>query len=133
MLESDKNHPSVIIRSMGNEAGDSVNFTTCYNWIKSRDLSRPAQYERVLGGSNTDIFCPMYASVDYIAKNASEPQDKPFIMCEYSHAIGNSNRNFQDYWDIIEKCGQLQGGCNWDWVDQGFLETDENENNYYLN
>ncbi len=131
MVERDKNHPSIIIWSMGNEAGDGVNFTACYNWIKSRDLSRPVHYERALRGSNTDIFCPMYTSVNYIEKYASESQDKPLIMCEYSHAMGNSNGNFQDYWDVIEKYSQLQGGCIWDWVDQGFLETDDDGNNYY--
>jgi len=131
VVERDKNHPSVIIWSMGNEAGDGVNFTACYNWIKSRDLSRPVHYERALKGPNTDIFCPMYAGIDYIEKYASEPQDRPLILCEYSHAMGNSNGNFQDYWDVIEAYGQLQGGCIWDWVDQGFLETDDAGNNYY--
>jgi len=131
MVERDKNHPSIIIWSMGNEAGDGVNFTACYQWIKQRDLSRPVHYERALKGPNTDIFCPMYASVNYIEKYASEPQDRPLILCEYSHAMGNSNGNFQDYWDVIERYSQLQGGCIWDWVDQGFLKTDENGNNHY--
>ncbi len=131
MVERDKNHPSVIIWSMGNEAGDGENFTASYQWIKQRDPSRPVHYERALGGANTDIYCPMYASVNYIEKYANGPQDKPLILCEYSHAMGNSNGNFQDYWDVIEKYGQLQGGSIWDWVDQGLLGTDENGNNYY--
>jgi beta-galactosidase len=124
MVERDKNHPSIIIWSMGNEAGDGVNFTACYQWIKSRDLSRPVHYERAGLGPNTDIFCPMYASIGYIEKYAQKDQEKPLILCEYSHAMGNSNGNFQDYWDVIEKYDQLQGGSVWDWVDQGLLKTD---------
>jgi beta-galactosidase len=131
MVERDKNHPSIIIWSMGNEAGDGVNFTACYNWMKSRDTTRPVQYERALGGSNTDIYCPMYAPIDYIEKYAQQTQDKPLILCEYSHAMGNSNGNFSDYWDVIKKYDQLQGGCIWDWVDQGILLTDENGVEYF--
>jgi len=131
MVERDKNHPSIIIWSMGNEAGDGVNFTACYNWIKSRDLSRPVHYERAGLGDNTDIYCPMYASIGYIEKYAQKKQEKPLIMCEYAHAMGNSTGNLQDYWDVIEKYDQLQGGSIWDWVDQGLLETDENGVEYY--
>jgi beta-galactosidase len=120
MLERDKNHPSIIIWSMGNEAGDGVNFDTCYNWIKWRDPSRPVQYERAELGRNTDIYCPMYPDVEYLAEYASKPQARPLIMCEYAHAMGNSTGNLQEYWDVIESHPQLQGGCIWDWVDQGF-------------
>lgn len=123
MVERDKNHPSVIIWSMGNEAGDGVNFTACYNWIKQRDLSRPVHYERALLGPNSDIYCPMYASVDFIENYAQKKQDKPLILCEYSHAMGNSNGNLKEYWDVIDKYDQLQGGFIWDWVDQGLLKT----------
>ncbi|MEZ5197882.1 MAG: glycoside hydrolase family 2 TIM barrel-domain containing protein [Bacteroidales bacterium] len=131
LVERDKNHPSVIIWSMGNEAGDGVNFEACYSWIKSRDTSRPVHYERAGLGPNTDIYCPMYASVGYIEKYGQKPQEKPLILCEYAHAMGNSTGNLQDYWDVIEKYDQLQGGSIWDWVDQGLLKTDENGTDYF--
>jgi len=131
MLERDKNHPSVIIWSMGNEAGDGVNFTACYKFIKQKDLSRPVHYERALLGPNTDIYCPMYPSIEYIESYAKQKQDRPLIMCEYSHSMGNSTGNFQDYWDVIEKYDQLQGGCIWDWVDQGFNKVDENGEKFF--
>jgi beta-galactosidase/beta-glucuronidase len=131
MVERDKNHPSVIVWSMGNEAGDGVNFTACYNWIKQRDPSRPVHYERALKGPNTDIFCPMYAGIDYIESYANQKQERPLILCEYSHAMGNSNGNLQDYWDVIKKYDLLQGGCIWDWVDQGILQTNEDGTDYY--
>jgi len=131
VVERDKNHPSVIIWSMGNEAGDGVNFDTCYLWIKERDLSRPVHYERAEYGMNTDIFCPMYAGIWYLERYASHRQARPLIMCEYAHAMGNSTGNLQDYWDVIEKYDQLQGGSIWDWVDQGLLKTDTNGVEYY--
>lgn len=131
MVERDKNHPSVIIWSLGNEAGDGTNFAACYRWVKQRDPSRPVHYERAGLGPNTDIFCPMYAGVEYIEKYGQEKQDRPLILCEYSHAMGNSNGNLQDYWDVIKKYDQLQGGSIWDWVDQGLLETDQNGVAYY--
>ncbi len=131
MLERDKNHPSVIIWSMGNEAGDGVNFTKAYKYIKDRDLTRPVHYERALQGANTDIYCPMYSSIEHIESYGKSPSQKPLIMCEYSHAMGNSNGNLQDYWDVIEKYPNLQGGCIWDWVDQGMRETTEDGEPYY--
>ncbi len=131
MLERDKNHPSVIIWSMGNEAGDGVNFDTCYNWIKRRDPSRPIHYERAELGHNTDIYCPMYPEVEYLAEYASKPQTRPLIMCEYAHGMGNSTGNLQEYWDVIESHPQLQGGSIWDWVDQGIQQKDEQGRIYY--
>lgn len=131
MMERDKNYPSIIIWSMGNEAGDGVNFTTCYEWLKHRDPSRPVQYERALLGPNTDIFCPMYASIQYIEKYGQQPQTRPLILCEYAHAMGNSTGNLQDYWDVIEKYDHLQGAFIWDWVDQGILVADESGTEYY--
>jgi len=128
MVERDKNHPSVIIWSMGNEAGDGVNFAAGYKWIHERDVSRPVHYERAELGPNTDIYCPMYAGIGHIEEYASEQQERPLILCEYAHAMGNSTGNLQDYWDVIEKYGHLQGGFIWDWVDQGLLkENDEGE------
>jgi beta-galactosidase len=131
MVERDKNHASVIIWSMGNEAGDGVNFTACYKWIHDRDNSRPVHYERAELGTNTDIYCPMYPSISYLEKYAQKKQDRPLIMCEYAHSMGNSTGNFQDYWDVIEKYDQLQGGSIWDWVDQGILKKDERGIEYF--
>jgi beta-galactosidase len=131
LIERDKNHPSVIIWSMGNEAGDGVNFSACYEWIKKQDPNRPVHYERALLGPNTDIYCPMYASIEYLEKYAQKKQDRPLIMCEYAHSMGNSTGNLQDYWDVIEKYDQLQGANIWDWVDEGFLKKDEKGNEYY--
>ncbi|MBE0677104.1 MAG: DUF4981 domain-containing protein [Bacteroidales bacterium] len=131
MVERDKNHPSIIIWSMGNEAGDGHNFLAGYKWAKARDDSRPVQYERAEKSTNTterhtDIWCPMYASIEYIEKYAlDEESDRPLIQCEYAHAMGNSVGNLQDYWDVIEKYPILQGGFIWDWVDQGLLTRNE--------
>jgi len=137
MVERDKNHPSVIIWSMGNEAGDGNNFLNGYKWIKGRDITRPVQYERAEKSTNTterhtDIWCPMYPKIEYIESYAKDPlNDRPLIMCEYAHAMGNSTGNFQDYWNVIEKYPKLQGGFIWDWVDQGLLKTNENGEKYW--
>lgn len=131
MVERDKNHPSVVIWSMGNEAGDGINFTTCYDWLKRRDPSRPVHYERALRGANTDIYCPMYAGISHLKSYASEEQTRPLILCEYAHAMGNSTGNLKDYWDVIEEHRQLQGGFIWDWVDQGLAQTDANGRKYW--
>jgi len=128
MVERDKNHPSVIIWSLGNEAGDGINFTAGYRWIKQRDPSRPIHYERALLGPNTDIYCPMYAGIPHLQRYASQPQERPLILCEYAHAMGNSTGNLQDYWDVIEQHDQLQGGFIWDWVDQDLVRRDSNGN-----
>ncbi len=121
MVERDKNHPCVIIWSLGNEAGNGCNFEATYDWIKSRDNSRPVWYERAEQGANTDIFCPMYYTPLDLKWYGYSRQLRPLIMCEYAHAMGNSTGNFREYWDVIEKYPQLQGGCIWDWVDQGIL------------
>jgi beta-galactosidase len=120
MVERDKNHPSVIIWSLGNEAGNGVNFFAAYDWIKQRDPSRPVQYERAgFNDYNTDIRCPMYARIESIVDYASKNPDRPLILCEYAHAMGNSVGNLQDYWTAMESHDHLQGGFIWDWVDQG--------------
>jgi beta-galactosidase len=120
MVERDKNHPSVIIWSLGNEAGDGVNFENAYAWLKKRDPSRPVQYERAELRPHTDIYCPMYESIEGMLKYVAEKQTRPLIQCEYAHSMGNSTGNLQDYWDAIESHDQLQGAFIWDWVDQGF-------------
>lgn len=131
MVERDKNHPSIIIWSMGNEAGDGVNFKAGYKWIHKRDSSRPVHYERAGKGANTDIYCPMYAGIEHIKNYASEAQDRPLILCEYAHAMGNSTGNLQDYWDVIEAYDVLQGGSIWDWVDQGLVKKNENGEEFW--
>lgn len=123
MVKRDINYPSIVIWSMGNEAGMGVNFKKTYDWIKNYDASRPVQYERAENSEYTDLYVPMYTSpegmVDYI-KNHDEDR-KPFIACEYAHSMGNSVGNFKDYWDTIRKYHpKLQGGFIWDFVDQSF-------------
>ncbi len=127
MVERDKNHPSVLVWSMGNEAGDGINFSAVYDWIKKRDPSRPIHYERALMGDNTDIYCPQYPSVTSLRNYASKKQPKPMIVSEYSHSMGNSTGNIADLWDIIYDRGniQLQGGYIWDWIDQAFVKYDD--------
>ncbi|MFC1725919.1 glycoside hydrolase family 2 TIM barrel-domain containing protein [candidate division KSB1 bacterium] len=131
MVERDKNHASVIIWSMGNEAGDGVNFEANSDWIHFRDPSRPVHYERALRRPHTDIYCPMYARVSFIENYAKGDNDRPLILCEYAHAMGNSVGNLKEYWDVIEKYPLLQGGCIWDWVDQGILKKTEDGVEYY--
>jgi beta-galactosidase len=121
MYERDKNHPSVIIWSLGNEAGNGPNFEATYAWLKEHDTTRPVHYERAGGGANTDIVCPMYMKVWDMIKYAENNPKKPLIQCEYAHAMGNSVGDLFKYWDAIRKYPALQGGCIWDWVDQGLL------------
>ena len=121
MVYRDFNHPSVIIWSMGNEAGNGTNFQACYRWIKAYDPSRPVQYERAENEWNTDIFCPMYASPDRCEKYVTNAPAKPLIQCEYNHVMGNSGGNFKEYWDLIRKYPNYQGGFIWDYADQALL------------
>ncbi len=132
MYERDKNQPAVIIWSLGNEAGNGVNFEATYKYLKDTDSTRPVQYEQAHGGDDTDIDCPMYARITDLENYATkgDPQ-KPLIQCEYAHAMGNSVGNLQDYWDVIEKYDILQGGCIWDWVDQGLLTTNDAGEKYW--
>ncbi len=125
-VERDKNHPSVILWSMGNECGNGPVFHDAYNWIKERDTTRFVTYEQAGEDWNTDVVSPMYPWMGHMTGYANDMSKKrPFIMCEYSHAMGNSSGNFQEYWDIILASPHMQGGFIWDWVDQG-LKT-ENE------
>lgn len=119
MVEAFKNHPSIIFWSLGNEAGDGPNFEACYKWIKAKDKSRAVQYERAGSAAHTDIICPMYTSPNWIESFGKGDSDRPLIMCEYAHAMGNSQGGFKEYWDVIRKYPKLQGGFIWDFVDQG--------------
>ena len=117
-VQCNYNHPSIIFWSMGNEAGDGVNFEEVYKWIKAEDTTRPVQYERAGLNDHTDIYCPMYAWPKDVEKFAQSGDPRPMIQCEYAHAMGNSQGGFKDYWDLIRKYPNLQGGFIWDFVDQ---------------
>lgn len=139
MVQRDRNHPSIIIWSLGNESGHGANHDALYRWLKSEDPSRPVQYEG--GGADTaatDIICPMYARVDQdqpfpavpkwsIKKWLSMPgEQRPLILCEYAHAMGNSLGGYAKYWQAFRQYPRLQGGFVWDWVDQSLFKHDEN-------
>ena len=113
------NHPSIVTWSLGNETVMGDNFLQAYKWIKSQDKTRPVQYEQARRGEGTDIFCPMYYPVAASEKYAKDPNSPmPLIQCEYNHTMGNSGGNLSDYWDLIRKYPILQGGFDWDFVDQ---------------
>lgn len=121
------NHPSVIIWSMGNEAGDGVNFQEVYKWIKNEDPSRPVQYERAGLNEWTDIVCPMYAPPSWVQKYAENPDSyRPVIQCEYNHVMGNSGGGLMEYMDLTREDALNQGGFIWDFVDQGLRGTGKN-------
>ena len=121
------NHPSIIFWSLGNEAGDGDNFVACYEWIKKEDPSRPCQYEQARQKDHTDVFCPMYYGYSAMEKYGQRTDaTKPLIQCEYAHAMGNSEGGFKEYWDIIRKYPNLQGGFVWDFVDQSCRWTGKN-------
>jgi len=127
MLERDKNHPSVIVWSTGNECGNGVCTKACYDWMKQRD-TRPVVCERAIYDYNTDFIGIMYSSIDYLERFVNEHLDslnRPFIMVEYCHAMGNSEGSLSDYVEVFKKYPQLQGGCIWDFVDQTIIKYDE--------
>ena len=123
MVQRDKNHPSVIAWSLGNEAGNGWNFYKAYNWLKGFDSSRPVQYERSTTEWNTDIIVPQYPHPKSMERYALSNPKRPYIMSEYAHAMGNSLGNFKEYWELIRKYPSLQGGYIWDWVDQGIYKV----------
>lgn len=131
MVERDKNHPSIVIWSLGNEAGSGVNFQANAKWIKEKDNTRPVQYEQAWIEDYTDIVCPMYPKIETMLEFVKMNDGRPYIMCEYAHAMGNSTGNFQDYWDVIESERSLQGGFIWDWVDQGLRQTTPDGRTYW--
>ena len=131
MFERTKNHACIITWSLGNEAGNGQNMQAAYEWVKQRDDSRPVQYEQAGEEKNTDIVCPMYPKIETIIEYAEQTNDRPLIMCEYAHAMGNSVGNLQKYWDAMERFPNLQGGFIWDWQDQGILAKTEDGTEYW--
>ncbi|UAM97983.1 DUF4981 domain-containing protein [Polaribacter litorisediminis] len=131
MFERDKNYPSIVTWSLGNEAANGENFVATYNWLKEHDATRAVQYEGAVGHENSDIEAPMYWSIQRMKKYVDEGGKKPLIQCEYAHAMGNSLGNLQDYWDVIEAYPSMQGGFIWDWVDQGILTQNDKGEDFW--
>ncbi len=132
MFERDKNVACVVVWSLGNECGNGPVFYETYDFLKKRDGSRPVVSEQAGENPNTDIVCPMYPTIENMKKySADKTKTRPYIMCEYSHAMGNSNGNFKEYWDIIRASDNMQGGCIWDWVDQGIRTKTPDGRSYF--
>ena len=132
LIERDKNYACIVVWSLGNECGNGPVFYETYDWIKKRDNSRPVMSEQAGENTNTDIVCPMYPAVPNMKKYAADKsKTRPYIMCEYSHAMGNSNGNFKEYWDVIRASDNMQGGCIWDWVDQGIRTKTADGRSYF--
>jgi len=131
MVERDKNHPCIIGWSLGNETGFGINLQRTYAWVKQRDPSRPVMYEMADWTDYTDVFFPMYARVHVLKDYGSQKREKPLILCEYAHAMGNSVGNLQDYWDMIHASPVLQGGFIGDWVDQGLQKISDDGESYF--
>ncbi|ALB45144.2 glycoside hydrolase family 2 [Clostridium beijerinckii NRRL B-598] len=134
MVLRNKNHPSVIIWSLGNESGYGANHAAMYGWIKEYDKTRYVQYESLNPGSNiTDIISPMYPSKEWIEEKMADSSDlRPFIMCEYAYAKSNSNGNFKMYWDLVDKYSRFQGGFIWDFQDKALVQTREDGTTRYV-
>lgn len=124
MVKRDRNFTAIVTWSMGNESGYGKHFETLYHWTKKFDPTRPVQYEGSGKEGVSDIYCPMYARIWALREFVNQRRPRPLIMCEYAHSMGNSTGNLQDYWDLIYKYDQLQGGFIWDWVDQSFDKKD---------
>lgn len=134
MVLRDKNHPSVIIWSLGNESGAGANQAAMYGWIKEYDRTRYVQYESCNPESNiTDIICAMYPPRNWVEQKMAEHEDmRPFIMCEYAYSKSNSNGNFKMYWDLVEKYPRFQGGFIWDFQDKALVQQQENGTSRYV-
>ena len=117
-----KNHPSIIVWSLGNEAGYGPNFEKAYDWVKAYDKTRPVQFEQAGHAGKTDIFCPMYYGYEGCEAYSKGDNPRPLIQCEYAHAMGNSMGGFKEYWDLVRKYPKYQGGYIWDFVDQGLRD-----------
>ena len=117
-----KNHPSIIVWSLGNEAGYGPNFERAYDWVKAYDKTRPCQFEQARQDGKTDIFCPMYLGYEGCEQYAQGDNPRPLIQCEYAHAMGNSMGGFKEYWQLVRKYPKYQGGYIWDFVDQGMRD-----------
>ena len=117
-----KNHPSIIVWSLGNEAGYGPNFEKAYDWVKATDATRPCQFEQAGQQGKTDIFCPMYYGYEGCEAYSKNDNPRPLIQCEYAHAMGNSMGGFKEYWDLVRKYPKYQGGYIWDFVDQGMRD-----------
>ena len=132
MVERDKNHPSVILWSMGNESSDGEVYGEMYTWIKNRDKTRFVQLEQGYGGPHTDIICPMYSPMSELRRYAERKDlSKPYILCEFAHAMGNSTGNFREYFDIMSLGKHMQGGFIWDWIDQGIDAVGRDSRHYW--
>lgn len=137
MVERDKNHPSVIVWSLGNESGYGPNHDAAAGWVRARDASRPLHYEGAIRGdwsgghAATDIVCPMYPEVDWIEEWTETDDSRPMILCEYSHAMGNSNGGLADFFAAFRRHRSLQGGFIWEWVDHGIRRRDERGTEYW--
>lgn len=132
LVERDKNHASVIFWSLGNEASNGKAFFDMYDWVKARDNSRPVQYEQAYQRDrNTDVICHMYPSWENMKRDAAKDLGKPYIMCEYAHAMGNSMGNFQEYWDLMRSSKNMQGGFIWEWYNHGYPTHDEQGRFYW--
>lgn len=131
MIKRDRNHTAIIIWSMGNESGYGKSFEKLYDMSKAMDPSRPVQYEGGGYYAKSDIYCPMYARIWSLRRHVNQRDERPLILCEYAHAMGNSEGNLKDYWNLIYKYDQLQGGFIWDWVDQTIAKTDDKGHKYW--
>ena len=121
-VHSFKNHPSIIVWSLGNEAGYGPNFEKAYDWVKATDKTRACQFEQAGQNGKTDIFCPMYYDYRGCEAYANGDNPRPLIQCEYAHAMGNSMGGFKEYWELVRKYPKYQGGYIWDFVDQGLRD-----------
>jgi len=132
MVERDKNHPSVIIWSLGNESGHGPNHKAMADWVHENDPTRPVHYESAGREPYVDIVSTMYPTVERIVEMANHPEDpRPVFMCEYAHAMGNSCGNLREYWEAVEANKRLIGGCIWDWVDQGLRKRSDDGQEYF--
>ncbi|WP_028548324.1 glycoside hydrolase family 2 TIM barrel-domain containing protein [Paenibacillus sp. UNC451MF] len=131
MVERDKNHPSVIIWSLGNESGYGRNHDAMAKWVREADSSRPIHYERAKDAPVVDIVSCMYPSLDALIEEGEKSDPRPFLMCEFAHAMGNSVGNLKEYWEAIYKYRRLAGGLIWEWADHGLLQKPDSEEAWY--